>query len=163
MTVVYIDSVFVLNTLMDYLLCLVTARLAGIPLRRRRYLLAALAGGGYAVAVFLPGCGGRLCDSDRLWRGGAFGKADAAAFCALLCLGGVRDGSGGTGRQRGSDGERNFLYGCGYKGFADCGWQCGFGIDSGFSCGGTSQYRRGSADGADLHGGKDYQARGTAG
>ena len=108
-------------------------------------------------------CGGRLCDSDRLWRGGAFGKADAAAFCALLCLGGVRDGSGGTGRQRGSDGERNFLYGCGYKGFADCGWQCGFGIDSGFSCGGTSQYRRGSADGADLHGGKDYQARGTAG
>ena len=26
-----------------------------------------------------------------------------------------------------------------------------------------SQYRRGSADGADLHGGKDYQARGTAG
>lgn len=32
MTVVYIDSVFVLNTLMDYLLCLVTARLAGIPL-----------------------------------------------------------------------------------------------------------------------------------
>ena len=55
MTVVYIDSVFVLNTLMDYLLCLVTARLAGIPLRRRRYLLAALAGGGYAVAVFLPG------------------------------------------------------------------------------------------------------------
>ena len=57
MTVVYIDSVFVLNTLMDYLLCLVTARLAGIPLRRRRYLLAALAGGGYAVAVFLPGCG----------------------------------------------------------------------------------------------------------
>ena len=51
MTVVYIDSVFVLNTLMDYLLCLVTARLAGIPLRRRRYLLAALAGGGYAVAA----------------------------------------------------------------------------------------------------------------
>ena len=49
MTVVYIDSVFVLNTLMDYLLCLVTARLAGIPLRRRRYLLAALAGGGLSL------------------------------------------------------------------------------------------------------------------
>ena len=89
-----------------------------------------------------------------------------SAGCAgrwRLCGGSVFDGSGGTGRQRGSDGERNFLYGCGYKGFADCGWQCGFGIDSGFSCGGTSQYRRGSADGADLHGGKDYQARGTAG
>ena len=41
MTVVYVDSVFVLNALMDYLLVLCAARLAGIPLRRRRYLLAA--------------------------------------------------------------------------------------------------------------------------
>lgn len=57
MTVVYVDSVFVLNTLMDYLLVLSTGRLAGVPLRRRRYILAALAGGAYAVAVFLPGCG----------------------------------------------------------------------------------------------------------
>ncbi|WP_298029789.1 sigma-E processing peptidase SpoIIGA [uncultured Dysosmobacter sp.] len=57
MTVVYIDSVFVLNTVMDYLLLLAAARLAGRPLRRRRYLLAALAGGVYAVAAFLPGCG----------------------------------------------------------------------------------------------------------
>jgi stage II sporulation protein GA (sporulation sigma-E factor processing peptidase) len=56
-TVVYLDSVLALNTLMDYLLCLVTARLAGIPLRRKRYLAAALLGGLYAGAVFLPGCG----------------------------------------------------------------------------------------------------------
>ena len=55
MTVVYVDSVFVLNTLMDYLLVLSTSRLAGIPLRRGRYLLAGLLGGAYAVAVFLPG------------------------------------------------------------------------------------------------------------
>ena len=46
MTVVYVDSVFVLNALMDYLLVLCAARLAGIPLRRRRYLLAGLLGGG---------------------------------------------------------------------------------------------------------------------
>lgn len=57
MTVVYLDSVFCLNALMDYLLLLVTARLAGIPLRRGRYLLAALLGGLYAAAVFLPGWG----------------------------------------------------------------------------------------------------------
>lgn len=57
MTVVYVDSVFVLNALMDYLLLVVTGRLAGISLRRRRYILAALAGGAYAVAVFLPGWG----------------------------------------------------------------------------------------------------------
>lgn len=55
MTVVYADSVFVLNGAMDYVLFLVTARLAGIPLKRRRYLLAALLGAVYAVAVFLPG------------------------------------------------------------------------------------------------------------
>lgn len=57
MTVVYVDSVFVLNALMDYLLVLSAARLAGIPLRRGRYLLAGLLGGAYAVAVFLPGLG----------------------------------------------------------------------------------------------------------
>lgn len=57
MTVVYIDSVFALNALMDYLLLLCAGRLAGIPLRRGRYVLAALAGGVYAAAVFLPGLG----------------------------------------------------------------------------------------------------------
>ncbi len=57
MTIIYIDSVFVLNALMDYLLLLCAARLAGLPLRRGRYLLAALAGGAYAAAVFLPGLG----------------------------------------------------------------------------------------------------------
>lgn len=55
MTVVYVDSVLVLNTLMDYLLLLATAYLAGVPIRRGRYALAALLGGVYAVAVFLPG------------------------------------------------------------------------------------------------------------
>lgn len=57
MTVIYIDSVFLLNALMDYLLLLCAARLAGLPLRRGRYALAALAGGVYAAAVFLPGLG----------------------------------------------------------------------------------------------------------
>lgn len=57
MTVIYIDSVFLLNALMDYLLLLCAARLAGLPLRRNRYALAALAGGAYAAAVFLPGLG----------------------------------------------------------------------------------------------------------
>ena len=55
MTVVYLDSVFVLNVLMDYVLLLASARLAGIGLRRGRYLAAAVFGGAYATAVFLPG------------------------------------------------------------------------------------------------------------
>jgi len=58
MTVVYLDSVFFLNGAMDYLLLLSAATLAGIPLRRRRYILMALLGGAYAVAVFLPGLEG---------------------------------------------------------------------------------------------------------
>lgn len=57
MTVVYVDSVFILNAVMDYLLLVVTGRLAGVPLRRRRYIWAALLGGAYAVAVFLPWLG----------------------------------------------------------------------------------------------------------
>lgn len=56
MTVVYVDSVFTLNAVMDYLVLAAAAKLSGISLRRGRYLLAALFGGAYAVAVFLPGC-----------------------------------------------------------------------------------------------------------
>ena len=51
MTVVYLDSVFLFNALLDYLLFLSTARLAGIPLRRRRYLLCGVLGGLYAVTI----------------------------------------------------------------------------------------------------------------
>lgn len=55
MTVIYIDRVFVLNLSVDYLLLLCTARLAGVPLHRRRLLLCAVLGAIYAVAVFFPG------------------------------------------------------------------------------------------------------------
>lgn len=79
MTVVYVDSVFILNGVMDYLLLLVTARLAGIPLRRRRYLLAALAGAAYAVAVFLPGMG--FLSAPPV-------KAAAGVLMALIAYGG---------------------------------------------------------------------------
>lgn len=54
MAVIYIDRVFVLNTLVDYLLLLSTVQLAGAPLRRIRLLLCAAAGGAYAALTFLP-------------------------------------------------------------------------------------------------------------
>ena len=54
MTVVYLDEVFLLNGIIDYLLLLCAARLAGEPLRRPRMALAAALGGLYAAAVFLP-------------------------------------------------------------------------------------------------------------
>lgn len=55
MTVIYIDTLFLLNALVDYLLLLAAARLAGEPLRRWRFVLGAALGGLYAVAIFLPG------------------------------------------------------------------------------------------------------------
>lgn len=55
MTVIYVDTLFLLNAIVDYLLLLGAARLAGEPLRRGRFALGALLGGGYAVAIFLPG------------------------------------------------------------------------------------------------------------
>lgn len=81
MTVVYIDSVFLCNALPDYLLALLTARLAGIPLRRGRYVLCGILGGLYAVAVFLPG-GGFLAK----WPV----KAAVGVLLALIAFGGEK-------------------------------------------------------------------------
>ena len=55
MTVIYVDTLFLLNALVDYLLLLGAAQLAGERLRRLRFALGAVLGGGYAVAIFLPG------------------------------------------------------------------------------------------------------------
>ena len=57
LTVIYLDTLFVLNAIIDYLLLLCSARLAGEPLHRLRFALGALLGGCYAAALFLPGMG----------------------------------------------------------------------------------------------------------
>ena len=54
--VVYLDRVFLLNLLVDYLLLLSAAQLSGRTLRRLRLLLCAAGGGAYAALTFLPGC-----------------------------------------------------------------------------------------------------------
>ena len=46
MTVIYVDTLFLLNATVDYLLLLASARLAGEPLARLRFLLG-LCWGGY--------------------------------------------------------------------------------------------------------------------
>lgn len=53
--VIYADVLFLLNAVVDYLLLLVSARAAGAPLRRMRFVLGGAIGGVYAVAMFLPG------------------------------------------------------------------------------------------------------------
>ena len=81
MPVVYLDSVFFLNALMDYLLLRGTELLSGLPARRWRCLAAALFGGGYAAAVFLPGLGS-LASLP--------GKLAAGLLMAAIAFGGQR-------------------------------------------------------------------------
>lgn len=57
MHVVYVDTLFLLNATIDYLLILCSARIAGEPLYRKRFACAAAFGGIYAVSLFLPGLG----------------------------------------------------------------------------------------------------------
>ena len=53
--VVYIDRLFFINAVVDYLLLLTTAQLMGLPLRRGRYIIVSVIGGLYgAAAVVFP-------------------------------------------------------------------------------------------------------------
>ena len=54
MMVVYLDIAFFLNCLADGLALYVTARMSGLPVRRRRMLLAAAMGGVYGAMCALP-------------------------------------------------------------------------------------------------------------
>ena len=54
MKAVYLDSLLLLNFILDYLLLLLTGQAVGAPLHRWRMALAAALGAGYAAAVFLP-------------------------------------------------------------------------------------------------------------
>lgn len=57
MRVVYLDMLFLLNFVVDYILLLSAGRLTGEALHRGRLALGAALGAGYAAAVFLPGMG----------------------------------------------------------------------------------------------------------
>lgn len=81
MTVVYLDQVFLLNFVVDYLMLLAAGRLAGEVLRRGRLAMGAALGAAYAGAVFLPGLGflvHPLC------------KVGAGVLTALVGYGGSR-------------------------------------------------------------------------
>ena len=54
MDIIYIDRLFFLNFILDYLLLLCSARVCGVKLRRGRYLLGALFGAGFAAASIFP-------------------------------------------------------------------------------------------------------------
>lgn len=91
MKVIYADRFFLLNLLIDYLLCLLSARVCGLVLRRRRYLLAALIGAAYAVLTLLPGTAflsrppGKLA-AAALMAAAAFGGEAHALRCGAVFL-----------------------------------------------------------------------------
>ena len=74
MTVVYLDELFLLNFVVDYLLLLAAGRLCGEVLHRGWLALGAAVGAGYAAAAILPGMGFLLHPLCKL----------AAAVLALL-------------------------------------------------------------------------------
>ena len=81
MTVVYIDLVFLLNLIANYLLLLAAGRMAGAVLVRWRIGLGAGAGALYAVLVFLPGLE---------WLSGWPCKLGAGVLMPLVAYGGER-------------------------------------------------------------------------
>lgn len=81
METIYVDSLFCLNLLADYLLCLVSARACGLYLRRMRYFAAALIGAAYSVCVFLPGLNFLMT---------AAGKLSCLLLMGLVAFGGEK-------------------------------------------------------------------------
>ncbi len=116
MRVIYLDSLFLLNGLADYLLCLSAGRLCGLRLRRGRYLAAALLGAAYAVAVYLPGLGFLSLPAGRLGAGVcigllAFGKERQPLRCTgvLLLVGAAFGGALWAVSLAGGDGTGGFV------------------------------------------------------
>ena len=92
--VVYLDRVFLLNLLLDYLLLLAAAQLSGRTLHRLRLLACAAGGGAYAVLTFLPGCGFLRTPLCQLAVGSiialcAYGGKRRPALLFLLLSGGL--------------------------------------------------------------------------
>ena len=81
MTVVYVDLLFLLNLIANYLLLLAAGRMAGAVLIRWRIGLGAAAGALYAVLVFLPGLE---------WLARWPCKAGLGVLMALIAYGGER-------------------------------------------------------------------------
>lgn len=77
MRVVYIDTLFFLNLSVDYLLLLLTARIAGIYVRRRQLLAGAMVGAVLSVLLFFPPLPWAL---SLVLRGGTLAATVLTAF-----------------------------------------------------------------------------------
>jgi len=83
-TVIYIDSLFILNFILNYLLLLLSARLTGAPFKRWRLGAGAALGAGYAVMTVLP---------PFTWTGAVLVKI-AMTLPIVIAARGIRRGFG---------------------------------------------------------------------
>lgn len=81
MRVIYLDSLFLLNLLLDYLLLLLTGKVAGAPLERWKIALGAVLGATYAALAVYPGHPVLLHPLVKIGVG---------VLMALIAYGGVR-------------------------------------------------------------------------
>lgn len=89
MDVIYIDRLFFLNLILDYLLLLCSARVCGVRLRRKRYFLAALFGAGFASASIFPALEFLLLTPVKIAAGAlmaliAYGSEERLARCCIV-------------------------------------------------------------------------------
>ncbi len=75
---IYLDQLFFWNALADFALLAAVQRLLGLPVHKKRTILAAAAGGGYALLSVLPGLG---------WLAHPIGKLVAALGLVALVFG----------------------------------------------------------------------------
>lgn len=81
MEVIYVDSLLLINLIINYFLLLLTGKVCGLPLLRLRFALGAALGAVYSLLVVLPGLE---------WLQSAPIKAAAGLFMALIAFGGER-------------------------------------------------------------------------
>lgn len=89
MDVIYIDRLFFLNLILDYLLLLCSARVCGVKLRRVRYFLASLFGASFAAASIFPTLSFLLLSPVKLAAGVlmaliAYGSEKKLLRCCLV-------------------------------------------------------------------------------
>lgn len=82
MQIIYIDSLFLLNFFINYLLLLCTARVSGLVLKRSRYFIAATFGGIYAIFSVIT--------AYSFLQTGLI-KLSVAGFMAIISYGGERN------------------------------------------------------------------------
>lgn len=87
---IYVDVLFLVNALMDYITLLAAARLSGLRGRHRRFLLAASVGGAYAILAtvypLLAGCAGWLTAGLALCAIAFYGRPAFVRIYALYLL-----------------------------------------------------------------------------